>query len=1102
MLTSLPAKDLNLKKPVEALGNNFEFKDSQNGLKSVFMIDGILRYNFAYPHIYLRPADTFKAEALDRQFHHQGYIAADIDLSENTPASIQIVCDHLVLVGGTTYVGNGKNLEIRCRLLTFEKGPGANELERSRVTFDLSSVNSLVLKAEEREDAKYEEPSAMDAYAPGLVHRQIRAETNLFSPDIYTQQLEVKWHMGALRPARRGNDAQVVANPGKHGISGGNFTLIANKIDSKMLNSAYPPIFVRSNGSAGGPGQPGGNGSNGGDGLVYNYPRDGDGMKFPFEAVVENMKGLCDLYDGGVGGEGGHGGPGGRGGSGGNVMVICSTEADIEKKLVSGELTAGVDGPKAENGNPGKRGTKSRVEFYRHSHWNYVYDRLADDDIFKSRAMYECNDGEYPGIFPYENTQPRPILDQEQLWGLLRDKGLQPIGVNGTERCTSKEGEQFLANLPVNANFLGLLIQRLNFEHFVLFTSQGTPAQLDSVAWLKTGREAFMETFDWLATVLAPVDSVKDKAKEVERSAMEVHLQTEFGFLCQKVGAPSFSDAFQNSVNFVPWVPNKAAYDTIRKDYRHVESTYHGIRSILEDTQKDRKSAQMLIDEARRSIGHSIGLISKEETAIKDAEIEFDRSEIALQKELYQFMKDMEQFKDVLEKYVQCNVESIFESLSTVLMFGNGKSAASVVGSAISLGLGAKRSYDQSYKMIGDIKKEYLYGRMSYMTRQDDNLRKEIQKSIAEISKDGSMDEYRQKIVADKADFEEMCKGIMKAIGIDSRNAVQASFRNVIKAIDRKNKAMTDYNQAFVRIAEQQIVIAGLEQTIKKGSSANLSDDEVQILDQFSTRIYHDMARLALWAVYSRARAYNCISFRPTRIYDHLADLHSFSSVTSEVLDELDAILHGEVVAVFADWSLNPAIRTKVSLVLTDDKNPFLMEGLRSSRSLEVDIDHSFFFAQAEKFKDVKSFDFRMYSMAVYFYGAKSETRVEKSSVEEPKTEDISLHIISHGTFRYRYPPAGGSSTNFVETSFEFARSSAAFNYAYNPTSGAYSTKSRLLSHEKLALDVDGQSGDGHKPLPLQSPMGVWSISPAHDDIDISDVHKVVIEFDLSYRVV
>ncbi|KIJ38574.1 hypothetical protein M422DRAFT_781339, partial [Sphaerobolus stellatus SS14] len=131
------------------------------------MMGGSLRYNLAYPHIYLRPSNPNRARTLQERFQPYGYIGIDIDFSDNSPHSIHVVCDELVLVGNETYTANGKNLEIRCRHLTFAEGLSSNVEDNRKVTFDLSGVNSQALTAEVQKNAISQDQDSLNAKAPG-----------------------------------------------------------------------------------------------------------------------------------------------------------------------------------------------------------------------------------------------------------------------------------------------------------------------------------------------------------------------------------------------------------------------------------------------------------------------------------------------------------------------------------------------------------------------------------------------------------------------------------------------------------------------------------------------------------------------------------------------------------------------------------------------------------------------------------------------------------------------------------------------------------------------------------------------------------------------
>ncbi|KAF9202462.1 hypothetical protein BGZ49_007376 [Haplosporangium sp. Z 27] len=146
--------------------------------------------------------------------------------------------------------------------------------------------------------------------------------------------------------------------------------------------------------------------------------------------------------------------------------------------------------------------------------------------------------------------------------------------------------------------------------------------------------------------------------------------------------------------------------------------------------------------------------------------------------------------------------------------------------------------------------------------------------------------------------------------------------------------------------------------------------------------------------------------------------------------------------------------------------------------------------------------------MVVFHHGTTLKTSARdkpmvNSNTEEhglPIEERIMLRVESHGKFRYRYPEDEGSQTSkFITDVFEFSTSVSPFEYIHDKATGVVRCISQLVSREQLELDIDGGHGKRHEPIPLQSPMGVWSITPAKN-VDTSKVHKVEIVFDVSYR--
>ncbi|KAJ1325474.1 hypothetical protein MN608_08667 [Microdochium nivale] len=320
--------------------------------------------------------------------------------------------------------------------------------------------------------------------------------------------------------------------------------------------------------------------------------------------------------------------------------------------------------------------------------------------------------------------------------------------------------------------------------------------------------------------------------------------------------------------------------------------------------------------------------------------------------------------------------------------------------------------------------------------------------------------------------------------------------------MDQKNKTIADYNQAFATVAEQQLLIFKQEEAINKiyaATATELADDEMQTLHQFSTRVFQDMARFGFWLLYSRVRAYNCISFKLSHEHEYMAELHS--------------VLQPDV---------HRKSKTTVALTLSADnpKLQFLFDRLRTippyphtdpslindyDRAFELGINHDFFFENSDDFKDKSAYDLRMYAIGVYLHGAtlipNSNNPPSNNSQPPPSAnkEGFSVHIKSHGTFRYRYPDEADN-TKWVSQRFEFAPSKEPFEYYHDTEKNTYAPKSTLFLSEQLALQISDDVGNLHEPLPLQSPLGVWSIIPVAN-VDTRKATKVIVEFELSYRV-
>ncbi len=695
---------------------SMDFRDTNESLKRAILLGDVLQYSFAYPRIYLRPTDATRAESLSKRFQDYGYIAVDVDLSRLTVPSIQIVCDELVLIGNETYTGNAKNLEIHCRRLSFVEGlGGSNAAENRKVTFDLSGVNSGALTAEPQKDAKNVDDDALRATC-SISYKDAEPSGEDMLGGWNTKLLI--WG-GSPSQAKAGADADPIAKPGKRGISGRNFTLVVDSIDPKMLAFGAPTIFVRSNGSKGGPAQAGGNGAKGGKGLDFVFPSDNN---ICFEPNNDkNLKYLVDVFEGGKGGQGGHGGPGGRGGNGGALAIICSEDVDIEKKLASAELQCGQDGSDGNDGSAGNKGDDSGSGVYRVYGWKTIAGLLDDNDPYKEKCLDFNPYGK--GHTSSGNTPNPTSINTAQRWNLIAEQDRQPAAVAGTTSYQPKQTESVRSRLSADTSFLELLIRRLDFEHFVYFTSQ----RYDSLSgnatldWVASGQAAFQDRFGWLTAIMEPLQA-RIQAKSSEVGPYEMSIAYQFMLLSHKAVASPMVDVFRHSINFISWVPNRDSYNGIMADYKTVESAYVGFNNILQSHQKDRVVATKQINEANKAIRSSFEEVEKAQLEISDTEAEYGRADRVLNFHLTQLKANIEAVKEVLAGHIECSGEQVCDALSNVLMFGNGKSQASVAGSVLSVGTSMYKSIDEAANTIGGVRKDLLYGKMNYTSKTQDEL--------------------------------------------------------------------------------------------------------------------------------------------------------------------------------------------------------------------------------------------------------------------------------------------------------------------------------------------------------------------------------------------
>jgi len=274
-------------------------------------------------------------------------------------------------------------------------------------------------------------------------------------------------------------------------------------------------------------------------------------------------------------------------------------------------------------------------------------------------------------------------------------------------------------------------------------------------------------------------------------------------------------------------------------------------------------------------------------------------------------------------------------------------------------------------------------------------------------------------------------------------------------------------------------------------SKAALSDDELQFVALFMGRVYEDMGRYAVKMLYSRVRAFNCVSFSRSRAFDTLALLKSWSAVTAATLQvAVKSALQHDFHSINARWAERRSTIHNVSMVLREADYKIRFSGLRKKRRAMFDIGWDML---RPSLGDDDAWDIRLLTMSVYLTGAK----VDRSSLppNPPANQTtVRMHLSHTGVFRFldqerethvfELPPVTTSFAHKVIPAEDAPESS--FVPATTPVKG-----------ESFELDfLDGK----HDPVPLQSPMGAWIIEPLQD-IDLKDCHSIRFDFQVRYRV-
>lgn len=403
------------------------------------------------------------------------------------------------------------------------------------------------------------------------------------------------------------------------------------------------------------------------------------------------------------------------------------------------------------------------------------------------------------------------------------------------------------------------------------------------------------------------------------------------------------------------------------------------------------------------------------------------------------------------------------------------------------------KTANEMFGQVAGVDKTLLYSKVDVMTKANKELKAEIAKTVTAnddlIIKEG---ELRAQIVVDRSKFDSMVDQYLTEIP-GATAEVKKRFNLLIKAIDRKNKILSDYNNAALGIAkacqdthEQHTLIDSL------GSSKSaLNDDEVQFVALFMGRAYEDMGRFAVRTLYSRVRAFNCVSFSRSHAFDSLALLNSWSAVTAATLQiAVKSALQSDFYNVQANWARTKSCSKSVTIIFREADYPIRFDELRKKWQIMFDIDWDML---RPHFGDDDAWDIRLLAISVYLPGAKVN-RSKLAPDPTPSQTMVNLHISNTGVFRFRDQNGKTHSFELLPSRTPFVHKEIA---AENAPESDYVPATGMVKGESYELDfLDGK----HDPIPLQSPLGAWIVAPVKD-VDLTNCKSLRFDFQVSYRV-
>ena len=125
----------------------------------------------------------------------------------------------------------------------------------------------------------------------------------------------------------------------------------------------------------------------------------------------------------------------------------------------------------------------------------------------------------------------------------------------------------------------------------------------------------------------------------------------------------------------------------------------------------------------------------------------------------------------------------------------------------LSVSVGAAKTANEMLGQIDGVEKSLLYAKVDIMTKAGQDLKADIAKTVTAnlelVAKEG---ELNAQIVTDRAKFDAMADQYLSKLP-SATEEVKKRFNQLIKAINRKNKILSDYNGAAVDMAKAYLEI-------------------------------------------------------------------------------------------------------------------------------------------------------------------------------------------------------------------------------------------------------------------------------------------------------